>query len=84
MKPVKSYFRVMLGQKNIYAAECFAGSFIGTDFGIDQDLSNKLPERMANLQSGVHSHLCSDGALLQHQNWSWVGMWSFVDGLQRN
>ena len=44
MKPVKSYFRVMLGQKSIHAAECFAGSFIGTDFGIDQDLSNKLPE----------------------------------------
>jgi restriction system protein len=34
----------MLGQKSIDAAECFAGSFIGTDFGIDQDLSNKLPE----------------------------------------
>jgi restriction system protein len=34
----------MLGQKSIYAAECFAGSFIGTDFGIDQDLTKKLPE----------------------------------------
>jgi restriction system protein len=44
MKALKSYFRVMLGQKSIYAAECFAGSFIGTDFGIHQDLSNKLPE----------------------------------------
>jgi restriction system protein len=44
MKSVKSYYRVMLGQKSVYAAECFAGSFIGTDFGIDQDLTNKLPE----------------------------------------
>ena len=34
----------MLGQKSVYAAECFAGNFIGTDFGIDQDLTNKLPE----------------------------------------
>jgi len=40
----KSYYRVMLGQKSVYAAECFAGNFIGTDFGIDQDLKNKLPE----------------------------------------
>jgi len=34
----------MLGQTSVYAAECFAGNFIGTDFGIDQDLTNKLPE----------------------------------------
>ncbi len=40
----KSYYRVMLGQTSVYAAECFAGNFIGTDFGIDQDLTNKLPE----------------------------------------
>jgi restriction system protein len=44
MKPAKSYYRVMLGQKSIHAAECFAGNFIGTDFGIDQDPSHKLPE----------------------------------------
>lgn len=34
----------MLGRKSVYAAECFDGNFIGTDFGIDQDLTNKLPE----------------------------------------
>ena len=44
MKSVKGYYRIMLGQKSIYAAECFAGNFIGTDFGIDQDLTTKLPE----------------------------------------
>jgi len=44
MKPARSYYRVMLGQKSIHAAECFAGNFIGTDFDIDQDLSKKLPE----------------------------------------
>jgi restriction system protein len=41
---MKSYYRVMLGQKSIYADECFAGSFIGTDFGINQDLTKKLTE----------------------------------------
>ena len=44
MTPAKSFYRVMLGRKSIYAAECFAGNFIGTDFGIEQDLTNKLPE----------------------------------------
>jgi restriction system protein len=34
----------MLGQKSVYADECFAGGFIGTDFGITQDLTKKLPE----------------------------------------
>lgn len=41
---MKSYYRVMLGQKSVYADECFAGGFIGTDFGINQDLTKKLPE----------------------------------------
>ncbi len=34
----------MLGRKSVHAAECFAGNFIGTDFGIHQDLTGKLPE----------------------------------------
>ncbi len=41
---MKNYFRVMLGKGSIHAAECFAGNFIGVDFGIYQDLSDKLPE----------------------------------------
>jgi restriction system protein len=41
---MKSFYRVMLGAKSVYAAECRAGGFIGTDFGISQDLTNKLPE----------------------------------------
>ncbi len=41
---MKSFYRVMLGQQSVHAAECFAGNFIGTDFGIIQDLSPKLPE----------------------------------------
>ena len=31
---MKAYYRVMLGQKSVYADECFTGNFIGTDFGI--------------------------------------------------
>lgn len=41
---MKSYYRVMLGRKSVYAEECFAGGFIGTDFNIHEDLSRKLPE----------------------------------------
>jgi restriction system protein len=41
---MKSYYRVMLGRKSIYAKECFDGNFIGVDFEIPQDLTRKLPE----------------------------------------
>lgn len=41
----KKYFRILLGAKNAHAAECFQGDFIGVDFGIDQDLTNHLPEQ---------------------------------------
>ena len=41
---MKSYYRVMLGQKSTYAAEALAGGFIGTDFGNRQDLTDDLPD----------------------------------------
>lgn len=41
---MKNYYRVMLGRKSIHAAECLSGGFIGADYGIDQDLTGKLPE----------------------------------------
>ncbi|MCY3003121.1 MAG: endonuclease NucS [Planctomycetota bacterium] len=41
---MKNYYRVMLGRQSAHAAECFAGGFIGTDFGIHEDLTLKLPE----------------------------------------
>jgi restriction system protein len=34
----------MLGQKSIYAKECYDGKFIGADYGIKEDLSTKLPD----------------------------------------
>ena len=42
---MKSYYRIMLGAQSTYAAEARAGSFIGVDYGIDQDLTNELTER---------------------------------------
>lgn len=41
---MKNYYRVMLGKKSVHAAECFAGGFIGTDFGVAEDLKGKLPD----------------------------------------
>jgi len=41
---MKNYYRVMLGQKSMHADECVPGNFIGTDFGLHQDLSKKLPD----------------------------------------
>lgn len=38
----RNYYRVMLGKKSAHAAECFAGGFIGTDFGIEEDLGSNL------------------------------------------
>lgn len=39
---MKSYYRIMLGKQSVHAATCFAEEFIGTDFGITQDLTADL------------------------------------------
>ncbi|MBN2843351.1 MAG: hypothetical protein JXM68_09690, partial [Sedimentisphaerales bacterium] len=41
---MKKYYRVMSGQKSKYAQECFAGGFIGADFGIGSDLAGSLTD----------------------------------------
>ena len=41
---MKNYYRVMLGRKSAHAPVCFAGNFIGVDFGFDQDLTGQLPD----------------------------------------
>lgn len=41
---MRGYYRVMLGVRSVHAQECFAGGFIGTDFGVHHDLTGKLPE----------------------------------------
>lgn len=41
---MKNYYRIMLGPKSIYSDECFKGNYIGVNFDIDTDLTNKLPD----------------------------------------
>lgn len=40
----KNYFRIMLGRKSRYAEVCQKGNFIGADFEINLDLTEKLPD----------------------------------------
>lgn len=39
---MKTYYRVMLGNKSEFAPVCFADNFIGTHSGISEDLTGKL------------------------------------------
>ena len=41
---MKNYYRIMLGRRSSSAAECFAEGWIGTGFGITQDLSRMLTD----------------------------------------
>ena len=41
---MKHYLSMILGKQSIYAADCFANNYIGVDFGINEDLTGKLPE----------------------------------------
>jgi restriction system protein len=41
---MRKYYRLKLGIKNVYAEQCFRENFIGIDFDISKDLTNKLPE----------------------------------------
>jgi restriction system protein len=41
---MKNYYRLMLGRQSIHAEACFIGGFVGTDFGIHQDLTGRLPD----------------------------------------
>jgi len=41
---MKQYMRVMLGAKSVFSKQCYDEGFIGADYDINEDLSNKLPE----------------------------------------
>jgi restriction system protein len=41
---MRNYYRLMLGRKSVHAEACLAGGFVGTDFGIHQDLTGRLPD----------------------------------------
>lgn len=40
----RAYHHILLGEKSSHAATCLIENFIGADFGIRQDLSEKLPD----------------------------------------
>ena len=40
----RNFYRIMLGRKSVHADACHQGQFIGADYGIHEDLTNKLPE----------------------------------------
>jgi restriction system protein len=42
---MKKYIRLMLGKQHMYSQKCFEGNFVGTDFGLHQDLTNRLPDK---------------------------------------
>jgi restriction system protein len=48
---MKTYYRVMLGRRSLFAAECFAGNFIGADYGITEDLTGKVPDSWRNFNA---------------------------------
>jgi len=41
---MKRYCRIMLGAKSVYADDCYNNNYIGTGFGINEDLTKKLPD----------------------------------------
>lgn len=41
---MKRYCRIMLGAKSAYADDCFTNNYVGTGFGINEDLTHKLPD----------------------------------------
>jgi restriction system protein len=41
---MKTYYRLMVGQKSVHAQTCFDGNFIGADYGITEDLAGNLPD----------------------------------------
>jgi restriction system protein len=41
---MKNYYRIMLGQKSVYAKEAYKGNYIGAGWLPDIDLSGKLPD----------------------------------------
>lgn len=42
---MKNYNRVMAGKGSVHAKQCFEEGFIGIAYGIEEDLTNRLPDR---------------------------------------
>lgn len=41
---MKSYYRIMLGRKSVFANNCRDGGFIGASFRVEEDLTGQLPD----------------------------------------
>jgi restriction system protein len=41
---LRNFYRLMLGRRSAFAADCFARGFVGVDFGIPIDLTGRLPD----------------------------------------
>ena len=50
-----NYFRVILGRGSQHAQQCHDESFIGTDYGIRQDLTDHLPDRWQDFNAEFRS-----------------------------
>lgn len=81
---MNSYYRVMLGQKSMYADECYAGGFIGAHYDIDQDLTNQLPDEWRHFNKAfipkylaIHPEKTKIGAGL-----ACGALWSVSKGIQ--
>lgn len=75
----------MLGRGSTHAEECFAGNFIGTDFGVNQDLTNRLPEEWRAFNKefvpvflAAHPHKTKIGAGL-----ACGALWTVSKGIQK-
>ena len=42
---MKSYYRLMLGAGSIHANDCFNEEVVGTDYGLNEDLTARLPDQ---------------------------------------
>ncbi len=51
----KNYYRIMLGKASRYEEDCFEGNFIGGDWGMDFDLSGKLPDHLREFNRSYNS-----------------------------
>ena len=71
----KKYFRLMLGAKSVHAAECLTANFVGVDFGIEQDLTNELPDNWRDFNEKFRSIYLS--RLYSLSNW-W-SVWIFCN-----
>jgi restriction system protein len=74
----------MLGQKSMYADECYAGGFIGAHYDIDQDLTNQLPDEWRHFNKAfipkylaIHPEKTKIGAGL-----ACGALWSVSKGIQ--